>query len=269
MTSHRFSPIARRTALLAGVLLSAAACSDDATAPRRGPRLPSGISAVDNPDLAVGTDAGRGIDLPPVVDGKIGKGEYSSAAAFSFTATLPGTIVGPGSTQVTVSVKHDASYLYVAAVYDRKSATHPNDFVSFEFDNDNDGVTENGDDIVLTGASSPQNVSHLGGDYYRFNGGAANQSDAAGGGTIETLAAWGTVGTTVVFEARHALDSSDNAHDFSINPAFAPVTVGMRTGLSLEANPIGSNMYVHSFKPSQTTYCKLTISKTSTSVNCP
>jgi hypothetical protein len=269
MTSQRFSLIARRTAVVAGALISATACSDEPNAPRRAAVVPPGISAVDNPDLAVGTTVGRGITLPPFVDGKIGKGEYTSAAAFVFTATLPGTILGPGSTPVTVSVTHDATYLYLAATYDRKSLTHPNDFVSFEFDNDHDGITENGDDIVLSGAWGAQNVSHPGADFYRFNGGAANQSDAAGGGTIETLSAWGTVGTTVVFETRQPLNSSDNAHDISIDPTWAPVTVGMRTGLTLEANPIGSSVFVHSYKPSQTTYCKLTIGKNTTSVSCP
>ena len=58
MTSHRFSLIVR-AAVVAGALISTAACNDDVTAPRPA-RVPSGISAVDNPDLVKNaTDAAR------------------------------------------------------------------------------------------------------------------------------------------------------------------------------------------------------------------
>ena len=262
MTSHRFSPIARRTALVAGVLLTTAACSDDATAPQPA-RLPSGISAVDNPDLA------KIAAIPPVVDGTFSAGEYDGAAVIKFAANLPPSALGTGVTSVTTFVTHDGTYLYLATVFDRKSPFHPVDRVGYEFDNDNDGVRENGDDILITGAFAGPNVVSSGADYYRWNNGVSNQSDAATGGTIDVISAWGATGTKGVFETRHPLNSADDAHDFSINPQNGAVTVGMEIMVALELNPVGSGAFVTSFKPSSTTYCQLTIGKKITSVSCP
>ena len=263
MTSHRFfSPIARRTALVAGILLSAAACSDDATAPQPA-RVPSGISAVDNPDLA------SLVAISPVVDGKLSAGEYSNAAVIKFVATLPPSALGTGRTPVNVFVTHDATYLYIATVFDRKAPFHPADMVGYEFDNDNDGVRENGDDVLITGASGVPNVVYPGADFYRWNNGVSNQGDNATGGTIDVISAWGAVGTQGVFETRHPLNSADDAHDFSIDLQNGAVTLGMEIMVSLELNPVGSGTFVHSFKPSATTYCQLTIGKKITSVSCP
>jgi hypothetical protein len=156
----------------------------------------------------------------------------------------------------------------MAVVFDRKSAFHANDVVGFEFDNDNDGVGQNGDDLAYMGPSSPQNVQVPGADFYLFNGGGS--SDVSGGGTNELIVAWGTmVGTFGVFEMRKPLNSSDNAHDFSIPLSLAPWTIGVRVRVSLEADPVGSNTYVHTVKPTWTTYCKLTIHKTATTAFCP
>jgi hypothetical protein len=262
MTSHRFSPIARRTALLAGVLLSAAACSDDATGPQPA-RLPSGISAVDNPDLV------KIAAIPPVVDGTFSPGEYDGAAVIKYVANTPPSALGTGVTSVSTFVTHDGTYLYIATVFDRKSPFHPADRVGYEFDSDNDGVRENGDDILITGASGSPHVVYPGADFYRWNNGVSNQSDAATGGTIDVISAWGAVGTKGVFETRHPLNSADDTHDFSINPLTGAVTVGMEIMVALELNPVGSGTFVSSFKPSSTTYCQLTIGKKTTSVTCP
>src|SRR5215207_7188830 len=125
MLTLGFSPLHRRAAVIAGVLLSAAACSDNATAPRPEARVPGVISAVDNPDLSkIGVVA-------PMVDGKIGTGEYMGAAAFKFTATLPPSAFGGGSTPVTVYVTHDQTYLYLAATFDRKTPFRANDRLGF------------------------------------------------------------------------------------------------------------------------------------------
>jgi len=262
MTSHRFSLITRRVAVVAGVLVSAAACSDDATAPHPA-RLPSGISAVDNPDLA------KIASVPPVVDGTIATGEYDGAAAFSFRVMLPPSTQGTSGSLAKVYVTHDQTYLYIATVFDRKSPFHPNDHVAFDFDKDNDGIQEDGDDILIAGASGTPNVAHPGADFYHYNGGGFNQGDNGGGGTIDVISAWGAVGTLGVFEIRQPLNSADDAHDISIDPANGAVTVGMRAMVGLEANPIGSNVIVRSWMPSPTAYCKLTIGKKTVSVACP
>ena len=249
----------RRISLAAGTIaiVSTVACSDGATAPQAH-RLDPATTAVESPSF------GKNTTVSPVVDGVIGSGEYSGAATFSFRVVLPPTVPG-SATMATAYVTHDATYLYLAITFDRNSPFHPRDFVGFEFDNDNDGIREDGDDIVLADANRPQNVALNGGDYYRFNGGASNQSDPV----INATSAWGTVGTTGVFEIRHELNSTDNAHDFSINPASGPVTVGMMTQVSLENDPMWSGVWTHTGKPSFVSYCQLTIGKKTTSVTCP
>src|SRR5688572_12086204 len=192
MTSHRLSPTARRSALVLGIILTAAACSDEATAPKRTRPLPETISAVDNPDLI------KIIKLPPAPDGIISVGEYSNAAFYSFNATVPLDLITVPTT-VTVYTKREGGYLYFATVFDRKSTLHPNDRVSFEFDLDNDGVTEDGDDAITTGAWLSPNVARLLGDSHRYNGGMYTKPDHLAGGTNETLSAWGSTGNLVVF----------------------------------------------------------------------
>jgi hypothetical protein len=202
---------------------------------------------------------------PPAADGVIAAGEYADGATFSFMASLP----SGGTTPVTASITRDRRYLYLAVSFDRGSAFHLNDLIAFEFDNDNDGVREDGDDIVLTGPSLTPNVAVPGGDFYRFDNGASNRSDEADGGTIDAVSAFGVSGTTGTFEIRHDLDSSDNAHDFSIDTMRGAQTVGVIVQVSLESDPEGSNAYVHTFKPSGSTYCQLTIGKKNVAVTCP
>ena len=249
----------RRTSLAAGIiaLIATVACSDGATAPQEQPLNPA-TTAVESPSF------GKNTIVPPVVDGVLGPDEYKGAATYSFRVVLPPTVPG-SATMATAFVTHDATYLYLAITFDRKSPFHARDFVGFEFDNDNDGISEDGDDIVLADANRPQNVPLNGGDYYRFNGGASNQSDPV----LNATSAWGTVGTTGVFEIRHELNSTDNAHDFSINPASGAVTVGMMTGVSLENDPVWSGVWTSTAKPSYVSYCQLTIGKKTTSVTRP
>jgi hypothetical protein len=203
---------------------------------------------------------------PPAIDGVMSPGEWDGAATFPFRVYVPTTA---GAVPATVYVTHDKTYLYLAVTFDRTSPFHPSDIIGFEFDNDNDGIREDGDDIVFESAGVPQNVAGLGGDFFRFGGGAQNQSDGAGGGTNDVLAAWGTLGTVGVFEYRHPLMSGDAGHDFSIDPSGSPVTVGMQTSVQLERDPVGSGLTVNTFYPSFTSYCKLTIGKKTTSVACP
>ena len=253
MLSLCLSHLGRRAAFVFGsvVIVSTVACSDDATAPMA-PTSP----AVTAPSL------GKAAVVLPIVDGKITPGEYDGGDSISFRVLIPTT---EGAQPAMVYITHDKKYLYVATTFDRKSPFHTNDMVMLEFDNDNDGIREDGDDIFGGQAFPNQNVPYTGADYYRFNGGMWNQSDPV----INVISAFGSIGTKGVFEVRQELNSTDNAHDFSIDPAMGAVTVGMIVGVSLEANPINSNVYVHTHKPSAITYCKLTIGKKTTSVSCP
>jgi hypothetical protein len=250
-TSMRRTSLA---ALIPMVTWFAAACSDASAPTATSPRT------VDAANLA------KNSTVPPVIDGVLSPNEWDGAATMSFRVMLPST---EGAVPAKAYITHDKQYLYLAVTFDRTSPFHDADFLGFEFDNDNDGITDDGDDIVLTSSGIPVNTQSLAGDFYRFNNGAYNQSDLAGGGAINAITAWGVMGTTGVFEIRKELDSSDNAHDFSIDPSLGAVTVGVRAQVSLEANPVGSGVLLDTSYPSQTTFCQLTIAKKATSLTCP
>ena len=262
MTS-RLTLNATRVLALAGALISATACSDDATAPQSA-RLPGGISAVDNPDLY------KGINVTPVMDGKMTKGEWTDAVTMTYTVQLQSgnniTII-----PVTSYVKHDEKYLYLATTFDRNGPFRDNDVIMFEFDNDNDGVRELGDDIVTNLRFSAPNVENGLADQYRMADGEIRwDTMSPEGGLTNGSSAWGTVGTKGVFEFRHELNSYDDAHDFSINPFIFAQTVGIQASVKLELGAVGSRVYSQGSKPAWNTYCKLTISKTNngTFLNC-
>ncbi len=199
---------------------------------------------------------------PPVLDGLISTNEYASGVSTVFTAALP----GGGSTTVTVYFTHDQTDLYMAMRFDRGSA-FLNDLVAFEFDNDNDGIRENGDDIALTGVPSTPGTVLLGGDFYRFDNGNANASDATATppGTIDVQSVFGVSGTIGVFEFRKTLNSADDAHDFSIDPT-PPQTLGVLMQVSIDDAAGGT---VDTYYPSFVTYCNLTIGKKTTALSCP
>lgn len=255
MNALDFSHFGHRVAVVAGgvAIALSVACSDDATAPRPADPAIAGVG---------GASLGKNAPVSPIVDGKLTAGEYAGGDSISFRVMIPTT---EGAQPAMVYITHDKQYLYIATTFDRKSPFHTNDIVVYEFDNDNDGIREDGDDIFGGQAFPNQNVQYLGADFYRFNNGAANQSDPV----INSISAFGSIGTKGVFEARQELNSTDDAHDFSIDPTTGAVTVGMIVQVSLEADPVGSNVYVHTLKPSFTTYCKLTIGKKTTSVACP
>ena len=237
--------------LIPAVALFAVGCSDASAPARLDPSRLGGASFAKPP-------------APPAVDGVIAAGEYADGATITFAASLP----SGGSTPVTVSITRDRRYLYIATRFDRGSAFHPNDIIGFGFDNDNDGVAENGDDVVLSGPFPTQNMPFEGDDFYRVDGGSS-QADPTDGGTMDALGAYSVSGTTGTFEVRHDLDSSDDAHDFSIDPMRTSQTVGFIVQVTLENDPVGSNTYVTTSKPSFTTYCQLTIGKKAVSVSCP
>ena len=171
-----------------------------------------------------------------------------------------------GGTLVTVYAKRDKTNLYLATVYDRKSPILY-DQVVFEFDNDNDGVREDGDDMIGTNSTMPINLPLDVMDMFRTNGGSSSNHDELDGATRDVMSAWGAVGNTAVFEISHALDSSDDAHDFSIDATAGPVTVGMQIMMSIQAAP-NTASWIHTLYPSPTTYCKLTIGKKTVALAC-
>lgn len=246
----------RHILALIPAVLALAACSDSSTP--TSPTLPPVA-----PSLAKGGPV-SGQDAPPVIDGAMSAGEWDAAATMTFMVNIPTT---QGAQPATLYVTHDKTYLYTALKFDRKSPFHPNDYIQIEFDNDNDGVLENGDDVMSTSASPAAWFWQR--DAFVFANGAATGSDSVVGGVSNIKAGFGSVGTVSTFEMRHELNTTDDAHDFSIDPTQGPVTVGVNVMTNLEANPIGSKTMVFTDYPANFKFCKLTIDKKTTSISCP
>jgi len=120
----------------------------------------------------------------------------------------------------TLYVMNDANNLYLAVKIADTSYDHgafPNtDGIYFQFDNDNDGTfPEVGDDYIYLSSLT-------------FKDGYLAPSltqDISDGGTTDGQGAMNGDGTNNYFEISHTLDSTDNAHDFSL---LTGETVGFR-----------------------------------------
>jgi hypothetical protein len=154
------------------------------------------------------------------VDGRYVPGEWAGAARLDLAADLP-TSLGTGKVPVGVSFMNDDRDLYVAIRVGRPFATAT---ISLDFDNDGDGVSEPGDDVIVV------NSRGTGADLiddFRTECPAGVQSaflcsaeDAdpklTSPGTTDGMAASGMGDGTYLVELRHPLDSADDAHDFSL-----------------------------------------------------
>lgn len=144
-------------------------------------------------------------------------------------------------------MKNDGTYLYLAAVVRNEEysnlAEMYHDFANFYFDNNNNGVTDVGEDGL---AIRFDNTVFE--DTYNPNGiNGWSYSDGPNGGTNDFVGA--VTHTNPVpdgvgdytFEYRHPLNSADDAHDFSLN---AGDTVGFRFSFpdgEATCQPVGYN----------------------------
>ncbi len=184
---------------------------------------PSDMIDVMNP---VAAPAVRGAGRPPVIDGRISPGEWAGANTFDFVANVP----EGGTTPARLFLKHDGTNLFLAVRIARTQAVDGGGQVVFEFDNDGDGLLENGNDVVLHGSDG--NFF----DDFRTNAppcepgsapGSCGFFDTSDGGTNDGVGAYGNNGTFAVYEIAHPLNSTDDTHDFSL-------TMGQTLGVSLE-----------------------------------
>ena len=149
------------------------------------------------------------------IDGVISAGEWDGAGSADFLVNIP----EGGTTPGTLLVMNDADNLYLAVRFAR-SFVDPDSQLSFEFDNDNDGVwPEQGDDILGFNLS----IGFF--DLVRTNEppcqpgkppGSCGFFDTTVGGTNEVEGALLNDGAFTVYEQSHPLDSEDNTHDFSL-----------------------------------------------------
>ncbi len=167
------------------------------------------------------------------IDGVMAPGEWGPAASVEFQANLPSND-GGGTAPATLYVMNDGANLYLGLKIARQSyggATNP----VFEFDNDNNGAREPGDDVfgMSVGIYSP--VTFF--DDYRTPcpGAPAGSAGCGPSDTASTGANDGAAGATndgqfTYIEISHPLDSTDDLHDFSLAPG---ATVGFTLSLRL------------------------------------
>lgn len=155
----------------------------------------------------------------PAVDGVLSAGEWDNAACQSLVVNVP----GGGTTPARLCVMNDAQKLYVALRFNR-AAADPGNSLGVEFDNDNDGIAENGDDVMVMNPD----VGFT--DIFRTNippcpagldPAACGLKDVDDSGTNDGTGAFANDGTISVYEMSHPLKSGDAGHDFALTPGDA------------------------------------------------
>jgi hypothetical protein len=171
------------------------------------------------------------------IDGVISPGEWDNAAKIDFLVNVPPSY-GGGTAPATFYVMNDGTNIYLAIKFVQSSYGKSTQF-SADFDNNNNGIADDGEDIIATRITPPSSPSFA--DFYRFA--SANPPfvedtvapDPNGGippaGTEDGAGAASNNGTLTVIEMSHPLKSGDT-HDISLNPGS---TVGLRVTLRLLA----------------------------------
>ncbi len=156
-----------------------------------------------------------------VIDGVQSPGEWVTAAKYDFAVNKPAS-EGGGTAPATLFVMNDGANLYLAVQVARPALDHSS--VTFEFDDNHDGVCENGEDVlVLNSASGFYD------DFRTSQPGSAvcsnAPSDVEAGGATNGSGAVRNNGAFSFYEISHPLNSGDTGHDFALAPGS---TVGVR-----------------------------------------
>ncbi len=148
--------------------------------------------------------------VPPVIDGVLSPGEWDDAAVTNFSVSVPGGGTTPGK----LFVKNDATNLYLAVRFERAVADADNR-LAFQFDNDNDGGLEDGDDSFAFAPSTGFSDRHR----TSCPSPCSVTNDIAHG-----AGAFANDETFSVYELSHPLNSGETGKDFALTP---PTTIGM------------------------------------------
>ena len=146
------------------------------------------------------------------VDGTMDAAEWSSAACQSIFVWVPNAGGPPVAvTPARFCVMNDVANVYFALKF-LQSAPEPGNSLVIEFDLDNDGVMDDGDDVfVVNPAQAPMFI-----DDFRSStapgcppGSMCGFRDIDHGGTNDGQAAFVNDGTFTVYEASHPINSGD------------------------------------------------------------
>ena len=147
------------------------------------------------------------------IDGVLDPSEWAHAACRDFLVNLP----GGGTTPGRMCAMNNTQNLFVSLRFARSAADPGNSF-GLEFDNDNDGIAENGDDVFLVNPD----IGFI--DDYRTNlppcppGAPEAQCvpiDTATGGTNDGAGAFVNNGVESIYEMSHPLNSGEIEKDFA------------------------------------------------------
>src|SRR5262245_60532019 len=148
------------------------------------------------------------------IDGVVSPNEWDRAGCVAFPVNVP----EGGTTPGRACAMNDAETLYLLIQFNRETADAGNSAV-FEFDNDHSGGPRvNGDDALVINPSIGLS------DVVRSNappcptGAMCGFLDTSQGGANDGQGAFFNDGVTSVYEFSHPLDSSNDAHDFSLRP---------------------------------------------------
>lgn len=143
------------------------------------------------------------------VDGMLEPGEWGNAGVVQFSANVP----GGGNVAADLFVMNDSENLYLALRVPRSSLDSQS-HVNYLFDNDNDGVGEDGDDFLAVSASGISFTDAFWSD--SFDPPSLTFNDTDRGGTVDGAGTVVNDGSNTVFELSHPLNSSDDSNDFSL-----------------------------------------------------
>lgn len=170
------------------------------------------------------------------IDGTMSIGEWDKAAKMDFLVNVPPSD-GGGTVPATLYVMNDETNLYLALKFAASSFGISTQLYAY-FDNNNDGIANDGEDVIALFINTPSPPSFV--DIYRYTctdspagsaGCFAEDKDAEGGILpADGAGAASNDGSVTFIELAHPLCSKDILHDFCLKPAS---TVGLRATLTL------------------------------------
>ena len=150
------------------------------------------------------------------VDGNFSSAEWACARQYNFTANVSG-----GATPAVLYVMNDANNLYLAVRLLRSSSDKVNT-LQFNFDNNDSwttnasGAAETGDDILSLDAVTGFVDAFLTLKCTTSSQSSCWATDASAGGVNNGSGKSKNDGTYTTYEVSHPLNTSDDAHDFSL-----------------------------------------------------
>ncbi|HEX9020491.1 MAG TPA: hypothetical protein VF903_04470 [Nitrospirota bacterium] len=170
------------------------------------------------------------------IDGVMSPGEWDNAAKYDFQVNVPSSL-GGGTAPASLYVMNDGINLYLGLKLTQPSFGTKT-ALTIEFDNNNNGILDNGEDVIMMQAGTNPPMAPTFYDEYGFTTAAGvrtvlQDTDPSGispAGTNDVIGAASNDGTVTTVEISHLLCSKDTLHDVCLKPG---ATVGFRATIRL------------------------------------